>query len=193
MWPSVTSLLFSLQLYSRSSYVGFRVNVRTFFQGDFLTDFDSVYLLDGNSVRQVKGSITQRLSNKLSANVSVRYGSIDGHVNAPSADAYGIASNAGRFWSATASVQVLPTQTGIAVLVRNIRQEVATPAAVLANNSDKLALQVSQDLSILGITPLGADWKLLVAIENAKGTGVADHKDESITANRLLAGVGVAF
>ena len=182
------------------SQVGFEVSearigeiVRTFFQGDFLTDFDSVYLLDGNSVRQVKGSITQRLSNKLSANVSVRYGSIDGHVNAPSAESYGIASNTGRFWSASASVQVLPTQTGIAVLVRNIRQEVATPAAVLANNSDKLALQVSQDLSILGITPLGADWKLLVAIENAKGTGIAERKDESVTANRLLAGVGVAF
>ena len=167
--------------------------VRTFFQGDFLTDFDSVYLLDGNSVRQIKGSVTQRLSNKLSANVSVRYGSIDGRVNGPSADAYGIASNAGRFWTASASVQILPTQTGIAVLVRNIRQEVATPAAVLENNSDKLALQVSQDLSILGITPFGAGVKLLVAIENAKGTGIAEHSNESVTANRLLAGVGVAF
>jgi hypothetical protein len=167
--------------------------VRTFFQGDFLTDFDSVYLLDGNSVRQVKGSVTQRLSNTLSANVSARYGSIDGRVNSPSAEAYGISSNAGRFWTASASVQVLPTQTGIAVLIRKIRQEVATPAAVLENNSDKLALQVSQDLSILGITPFGAGVKLLVAIENAKGTGIAEHKDESVTANRLLAGVGVAF
>ncbi len=167
--------------------------VRTFFQGDFLTDFDSVYLLDGNSVRQYKASVTQRLSNTVSANISARYGSIDGNVAAPSAEAYGIANNAGRFWSASASVEVLPTRTGVAVLVRNIRQQVATPAAVLANNSDKLALQVSQDLSVLGITPLGADWKLLVALENARGTGLVDHKDEPVTTNRLLAGVGVAF
>lgn len=167
--------------------------VRAFFQGDFLTDFDSVYLLDGNAVRQYKASVTQRLSNALSGNLAVRYGSIDGKVAAPSAEAYGVASNAGHFWSATASVQVLPTRTGIALLVRNIRQEVQTPATLLSNNAEKLALSVSQDLSILGLTPFGADWKLLVAVENAKGNGVAEHKDESVTANRLLGGVAVSF
>ncbi len=167
--------------------------VRTFFQGDFLTDFDSVYLLDGNAVRQYKASVTQRLSNTVSGNVAVRYGSIDGHVNEPSLEAYGISSNAGRFWSATASVQVLPTKTGIAVLVRDIQQEVQTPAALLENNSKKLALSVSQDLSILGLTPFGADWKLLVAIENAKGTGIAEQRANEAVANRLLGGVAVSF
>ena len=56
--------------------------VRAFFEGDFLTDFDSVYLLDGNDVRQYKAVIQQRLSNTLSGNVSVRYGSIDGEIRA---------------------------------------------------------------------------------------------------------------
>jgi hypothetical protein len=167
--------------------------VRAFFEGDFLTDFDSVYLLDGNNVRQYKAAIQQRLSNKLSGNVTVRYGSIDGEVAGRSRASYGITSNQGRFWSARAAVEVLPTRTGIAVLVRRIRQDLRTPDATLANDSDKLALSVAQDLSIIGLTPFGADWKLLVAIENAHGTGLSENKDNAATTNRLLGGVAVAF
>ncbi len=166
--------------------------VRAFFEGDFLTDFDSIYLLDGNDVRQYKAAIQQRLSNTLSGNVTVRYGAIDGDVNAASQTGYGIESNKGRFWSARAAVEVLPTKTGIAILFRGIRQDLRTPVATLANNSDKLALSVAQDLSIIGLAPFGADWKLLVAIENAKGTGLSD-KDIAATTNRILGGVAVAF
>lgn len=167
--------------------------VRAFFEGDFLTDFDSVYLLDGNNVRQYKAAIQQRLSNTLSGNVTVRYGSIDGDVAGRSRASYGITSNQGRFWSARAAVEVLPTRTGIAVLVRRIRQDLRTPDATLANDSDKLALSVAQDLSIIGLAPFGADWKLLVAIENARGTGLSENKDIAATTNRLLGGVAVAF
>ena len=167
--------------------------VRAFFEGDFLTDFDSVYLLDGNDVRQYKAAIQQRLSNTLSGNVTVRYGSIDGDVNAASQTGYGIESNKGRFWSARAAVEVLPTKTGIAILVRGIRQDLRTPVATLANDSDKLALSVAQDLSIIGLAPFGADWKLLVAIENARGTGLSENKDIVATTNRILGGVAVAF
>jgi hypothetical protein len=167
--------------------------VRAFFQGDFLTDFDSVYLLDGNSVRQYKASVTQRLSNTLSGNVTARYGSIDGNVRGPSSTSYGISSNRGHFWSAGASVEVLPTHTGIAVLVRSIKQDIQTPAAMLANDSEKLAISVSQDLSIIGLTPFGAGWKLLVAVENARGTALSDRRDEPAIANRLLGGVAVTF
>jgi hypothetical protein len=167
--------------------------VRAFFQGDFLTDFDSVYFLDGNTVRQYKGSVTQRLSNTLSANVAARYGSIDGNVAGQSGANYGISNNQGYFWSARASVEVLPTRTGIALLVRKIHQDIQTPAALLSNDSEKLALSVAQDLSIIGLTPFGAAWKLLVAVENARGTALSDHRDEVATANRLLGGVAVSF
>ncbi len=167
--------------------------VRAFFEGDFLTDFDSVYLLDGNNVRQYKGAVQQRLSNTLSGNVTVRYGSIDGEVASSSRESYGITSNQGRFWSARAAVEVLPTRTGIAILVRGIRQDLRTPAATLYNDSNKLALSVAQDLSIIGLAPFGADWKLLVAIENARGTGLSESKEIAATANRLLGGVAVAF
>ncbi len=81
----------------------------------------------------------------------------------------------------------------MAVLVRSLRQKLQTPAAVLANDSDKLAFSVAQDLSIVGLTPFGADWKLLVAFEQAHGTAVTESKDENATANRLLGGVAVAF
>jgi len=164
--------------------------VRAFFEGDFLTDFDSVYLLEGNSVRQYKASVEQRLTDTLSGSIDVRFGSIDGTVSPQSAAGYGIVSNTGRYWSARAAIQVLPTRTGIALLVRGIRQDLTTTASVVPNNSDKLALSVAQDLSVIGLTPFGADWKLLLALEQAQGT--MDLKDEA-TANRLLGGVAVAF
>ncbi len=167
--------------------------VRAFFEGDFLTDFDSVYLLDGNSVRQYRATVEKRLTDKLAGSISVRYGSIDGDVSPQSAVSYGITSNGGHFYSARAAIQVLPTRTGIAVLVRSLRQDLQTPAAKLANDSDKLALSIAQDLSIIGLTPFGADWKLLVAFEQARGTAVADPQEEKATANRLLGGVAVAF
>ncbi|HEX4439159.1 MAG TPA: carboxypeptidase-like regulatory domain-containing protein [Thermoanaerobaculia bacterium] len=166
--------------------------VRAFFEGDFLTDFDSVYLLEGNSVRQYQGTIEQRLSDTLSGSVAVRFGSIDGSVAPQSAAGYGIMNNAGQFWSARASIQVLPTHTGIALLVRGIRQNLTTTASVIANDSDKLGLSVAQDLSVIGLTPFGADWKLLVALEQAQRS--VDQKDEAkATANRVLGGVAVSF
>ncbi len=167
--------------------------VRAFFEGDFLTDFDSLYLLDGNSVRQYRATVEKRLTDKLAGSVSVRYGSIDGEVSPESAGYYGITANAGHFYSARAAIQVLPTRTGFAVLVRSLRQNLQTPAAALANDADKLALSVAQDLSVIGLTPFGADWKLLVAFEQARGTAVADPQDEKSTANRLLGGVAVSF
>jgi hypothetical protein len=167
--------------------------VRAFFEGDFLTDFDSVYLLDGNSVRQYRATLEKRLTDTLAGSVSVRYGSIDGEVSPQSGVSYGITSNSGHFYSARAAIQVLPTRTGIAVLVRSLRQTLQTPVAMLGNDSDKLALSVAQDLSIIGLTPFGADWKLLVAFEQARGTAVAEPQEEKATANRLLGGVAVAF
>ncbi len=167
--------------------------VRTFFDGDFLTNFDSVYLLDGNSVRQYRAVVQQRLSNTLSGSISARYGSIDGEVAGPSRSSFGIASNPGKFWSARASVEVLPTRTGIALLVRGIRQQLQTAGTILDNDSDTLTLSVAQDLSVIGLSPFGAAWKLIVAVENAHGTALAEHKDETATANRLLGGVAVSF
>ena len=166
--------------------------VRAFFEGDFLTDFDSVYLLDGNTVRQYRAAIQQRLSDTLASSISVRYGSIDGSVTPDGAASYGITGNAGKFWSARASIEILPTHTGVAVLVHGIRQNLETPGAIVANDADKLALSVAQDLSVIGLTPLGADWKLLLALERARGTTI-DHKDDPATANRLMGGVAVSF
>jgi hypothetical protein len=167
--------------------------VRAFFEGDFLTDFDSLYLLDGNTVRQYRATVQKRLTDKLAGSLTVRYGSIDGEVSSQSGVYYGITGNTGHFYSARAAVEVLPTRTGFAVLVRSLRQDLQTPASVLANDSDKLALSVAQDLSIVGLSPFGADWKLLVAFEQAHGTAVSEPTEENATANRLLGGVAVAF
>ena len=170
-----------------------RVNeaVRAFFEGDFLTDFDSIYLFDGNTVRQYKMTGSHRLSDTLSGNVALRYGKIGGDPAPESAKSYAVTDNQGHFWSARAAVEVLPTRTGVAVLVRGVRQSLATVAALRSNDSRKIAISLAQDLSVLGINPFGSVCKLLVALESARSASLTG--DDSVSTNRLLGGVAISF
>lgn len=180
----------SLRLEASNQHVG--EAVRAFFGGDFLTDFDSVYLFDGNGVRQYQATGSQRLTDKLAGSMAVRYGSIDGQIAEASTASYGISSNHGRFWSARAAVEVVPTHTGVAILVRSVRQELETPAAVLNNDSDKITLSVTQDLSVVGVSPFGSVCKLLIALESARTTATGE-REEPVASNRLLGGVAISF
>jgi hypothetical protein len=170
-----------------------RVNeaVRAFFEGDFLTDFDSIYLFDGNRVRQYKITGSHRLSDTLSGNVALRYGKIGGDPAPESAKSYGITDNQGHFWSARAAVEILPTRTGVAVLVRGVRQSLTTVAALRSNDSRKIAISLAQDLSVVGVSPFGSVCKLLVALESARSAGLTS--DDSPPTNRLLGGVAISF
>lgn len=166
--------------------------VRAFFEGDLLTDFDSVYLFDGNSVRQIQASARHRLSDALAGSVAVRYGDIRGTIAPDSATSFGITDSDGRYWSARAAVEILPTKTGVAILVRGVRQSLESSAASHTNDSDKLAISIAQDLSIVGLTPFGSDWKLLVALESARSTA-ATEREEPASASRILGGLALAF
>jgi hypothetical protein len=170
-----------------------RVNeaVRAFFEGDFLTDFDSVYLFDGNTVRQYKVTGSHRLSDTLSGNLALRYGRIGGDPVPESGKSFGITDNKGHFWSARAAVEILPTRTGVAVLVRGVSQSLATAAALRSNDSGKIAISLAQDLSVVGVNPFGSVCKLLVALESARSAGLTS--DDSSSTNRLLGGVAISF
>jgi hypothetical protein len=166
--------------------------VRAFFGGDLLTDFDSVYFFDGNTVRQMQASASHRLSDTLSGSVSVRYGDIQGAVSPDTASSFGISGSEGHFWSARASVEILPTRTGVAILVRGVRQSLESPSASHTNDSDKLAVSIAQDLSVIGVTPFGSDWKLLLALESARSTAASDREDPTST-SRIMGGLALAF
>ena len=166
--------------------------VRAFFGGDLLTDFDSVYFFDGNTVRQMQASARHRLSDTLAGSVSVRYGDIRGAVSSDAASSFGVTGSEGSFWSARAAVEVLPTRTGVAILVRGVRQSLESPSASHTNDSDKLAVSIAQDLSIIGVTPFGSDWKLLLALESARSTAASDHEDPAST-SRIMGGLALAF
>jgi hypothetical protein len=172
----------------------YRMNeaVRAFFEGDFLTDFDSVYLFDGNMLRQYQGTYTRRLTDTVSGTVSVRYGTIDGVVASGSASAFGIQSNRGRFWTARTGIEVLPTRTGLAMLLRGGRQTLQTPSGVRLNESDKIAISIAQDLSVIGLTPFGSVCKLLMAVESLRSTAGTE-RDDAPVSNRLLGGLAISF
>ncbi len=165
--------------------------VRAFFEGDFLTDFDSIYLFDGNLVRQYRVVGSRRLSDTLTGTVSARYGSIESEIAPESASTFGVTGNRGHFWSARAAVEVVPTGTGIALLVRGARQKLETASAPRANDSAKVAVSVAQDLSVVGITPFGSVWKLLLALESARTTATIERED--VATKRLLGGVAISF
>ncbi|HEX9287708.1 MAG TPA: carboxypeptidase-like regulatory domain-containing protein [Thermoanaerobaculia bacterium] len=166
--------------------------VRAFFEGDLLTDFDSVYFFDGNTVRQVQASARHRLSDTLAGSIAVRYGDIRGSVASDVATSFGISDSDGRFWSARAAVEILPTKTGVAILVRGVRQSLQSPAASHTNDSDKFAISIAQDLSVVGLTPFGSDWKLLLALESARSTASSDREDPAST-SRIMGGLALAF
>jgi hypothetical protein len=166
--------------------------VRAFFEGDLLTDFDSVYFFDGNTVRQVQATAAHRLSDTLSGSVAVRYGDVSGSVAPDTATSFGISGCEGHYWSARAAVEVLPTKTGVAVLVRGVRQALDGGAVMHANDSDKVAVSIAQDLSIVGLTPFGSDWKLLFALESARSTASSERDDPQST-SRILGGLALAF
>lgn len=166
--------------------------VRAFFDGDLLTDFDSVYLMSGNTVRQVDASVQHRLTRTLAGTASVRYGTIDGAVKPETATAYGIQDSQGTFWTARAGVEILQTKTGVALVVRGVRQRLITPANTLRNDSDKIAVSLAQDLSVVGITPFGSICRLLLALESSRSTRLSE-KDEAPLNRRLLGGVAVSF
>ncbi len=170
-----------------------RINetIRAFFEGDFLTDFDSVYLFDGNTVRQYKLSGSHRLTDRLSGSVALRYGRIGGDPTPDSGRSYGITENRGRFWSARAAVEIVPTRTGVAVIVRGVRQSLATAAALRSNDSRKIAISLAQDLSVVGVNPFGSVCKLLVALESARSAPLVG--DDSPSTSRLLGGVAISF
>jgi len=170
-----------------------RINetIRAFFEGDFLTDFDSVYLFDGNTVRQYKLSGSHRLTDRLSGSVALRYGRIGGDPTSDSGRSYGITENRGRFWSARAAVEIVPTRTGVAVIVRGVRQSLATAAALRSNDSRKIAISLAQDLSVVGVNPFGSVCKLLVALESARSAPLVG--DDSPSTSRLLGGVAISF
>ena len=166
--------------------------VRAFFDGDFLTDFDSVYLMSGNTIRQLDGSGQTRLTQTLTGTAGVRYGTIDGAVRPDAASVYGIGDSKGTFWTARAGIDLLPTKTGVALVLRGVRQQLVTPAATLRNDSDKIAVSISQDLSVVGITPFGSICRLLIALESSRNTNISDKEDAPVN-KRLLGGVAVSF
>ncbi len=170
-----------------------RINetIRAFFEGDFLTDFDSVYLFDGNTVRQYKLSGSHRLTDRLSGSVALRYGRIGGDPTPDSGRSYGVTENRGHFWSARAAVEIVPTRTGVAVIVRGVRQSLATAAALRSNDSRKIAISLAQDLSVVGVNPFGSVCKLLVALESARSAPLVG--DDSPSTSRVLGGVAISF
>jgi Carboxypeptidase regulatory-like domain len=166
---------------------------RVFFEGDLLADVDSVYVFDGNRVREVTGHFSQRWA-EFNTALEARYGTIDGEVNPRVTEVSGVRDDAGHFWSARATLELRPTKTGIAVLVRSVRQNIGSPTGELANGADNLRLSVSQNLSVLGVAPFGSALRVLISYEAARRQRVdAEASAQVEDVHRVMGGLALAF
>ena len=85
-------------------------------------------------------------------------------------------------------------RTGVALLMRGARQQLVAASGIHLNESDKIAISIAQDLSVIGLTPFGSDCKLLMAVESARST--ASNPDRGVDlplSNRLLGGLAISF
>jgi hypothetical protein len=142
--------------------------VRAFFEGDFRRTSTACTCWTETPCANTS-SLEQRLSDTLAGSVSVLR-SIDGEVSPQSSVFYG-SGNRGYFYSARRHRGV-PTRTGVAFLVRSLRQATQTQAAVLANDSTSSRSR-SRDLSIIGLAPFSADWNCSSPSRQARGTAVS--------------------
>ena len=76
--------------------------------------------------------------------------------------------------------------------LRAARQKLLTPSGVHLNESDKIAISIAQDLSVVGVTPFGSACKLLMALESARSTAATERDDPPVS-NRLLGGLAISF
>ena len=89
-------------------------------------------------------------------------------------------------------MEVVPTRTGVALVVRGVRQHMGGLVVSRANESNKIAVSLAQDLSVVGVTPFGSICKLLLALESARSTARAD-REEPVATSRLMGGVAISF
>jgi hypothetical protein len=167
--------------------------LRLYFSEDFVDRFDSLYLVRGDTLRELQLTWTHRLSPQ----VLTRFESslAEGGGGAFHATDDRPYENSLRYAVSSLDTQFQATSTGVFVAFHQLAQELRPVAgpALAPRKLERLQLQVSQDLNVL--LNLASEWAVQLSMElsrGATGAGASDEDDESLR-RRIMGGIAVKF
>lgn len=166
--------------------------LRLYFSEDFFDRLQSLYLVRGDEIPELKMSLNRRLSPQVTTSwqTSVAVGG-GGMFVAPNGQPF---ENQVRYLITSLDTQFQKTSTGVYVSFHHLSQQL-DPAAgtsgpsVARIESERLRLMLSQDLSFL--LDLATDWAIQLNMELSRGATPAEAQDS--LRHRFLGGIAVKF
>lgn len=166
--------------------------LRLYFSEDFFDRLQSLYLVRGDEIPELKMSLNRRLSPQVTTTwqTSVAAGG-GGMFMAPNGQPF---ENQVRYLITSLDTQFQKTSTGVYVSFHHLSQQL-DPAAgtsgpsVARIESERLRLMLSQDLSFL--LNLATDWAVQLNMELSRGATPAETQDT--LRHRFLGGIAVKF
>lgn len=166
--------------------------LRLYFSDDLFDRSESLYLVQGDDLPEVRLELTKRLGPQVLTRLESSLASGGGGTFV-AADRRSY-ENQIRYMVTSLDTQFMGTSTGVFVAFHQIAQELqpvdgkGQPAQV---DLERLRLRVTQDLGFL--MDLAADWALQLNMELSRGPVSADHQDQDELRRRLMGGLAVKF
>jgi hypothetical protein len=171
----------------------FADTVRLYFSDDFFRQLESLFLVRGDSLPQVKLALGQRLSTKVFAELESYYGSGGGGIYRAADNA--TYRNAVRYLGTSLNTEFEQTSTALFVGFDRIEQELspldqrAGSAAPLA--LDRLQILLTQDLAAL--LDMATDLALLLDMQLSRGSTPYDQLSSHELRHQVVGGIAVKF
>jgi hypothetical protein len=169
--------------------------LRLYFSEDFFDRLDSVYLVRGDELPELRMSLSRHLAPKVLATLQSSLASGGGGIFfAPGGARY---ENQVRYLVTSLDTQFTGTSTGVFVAFHRLAQELesvdshdAAISRIARSELERLRLMVSQDLSFL--IGLATDWAVQLNMELLRGSALSATDHDTIR-HRLLGGIAVRF
>jgi hypothetical protein len=165
--------------------------LRLYFSEDFFDREQSLYLVRGDELPELRMSLSRRLSPKVITKLQSSLASGGGGIFlAPSGQPY---ENQVQYLITSLDTQFQATSTGVFVAFHHLAQSlepVGTSGSTVAEmESERLRLMLSQNLNFL--LDLASDWAVQLNMELSRGAD-SNKVDESLR-HRFLGGIAVKF
>ncbi|HKV11048.1 MAG TPA: carboxypeptidase-like regulatory domain-containing protein, partial [Thermoanaerobaculia bacterium] len=166
--------------------------LRLYFSEDFFDRLQSLYLVRGDEIPELRMSLNRRLSPQVTTSWQTSVAAGGGGISvAPNGQPF---ENQVKYLITSLDTQFQKTSTGVYVSFHHLSQQL-DPAAgtsgpsVARIESERLRLMLSQDLSFL--LDLAADWAIQLNMELSRGATPAEAQDT--LRHRFLGGIAVKF
>lgn len=166
--------------------------LRLYFSEDLFDRSESLYLVQGDDLPEVRLELTKRLGPQVLTRLESSLASGGGGTFV-AADRRSY-ENQIRYMVTSLDTQFMGTSTGVFLAFHQIAQELQPidgKGQAAQVDLERLRLRVTQDLGFL--MDLAADWALQLNMELSRGPLSAEHQDQDELRRRLMGGLAVKF